>query len=61
VDPNKKITVVPNELEAVQALLDRATAGMVGTFFADNIPGVLELLQRTRDSGKYTIRQMKVA
>lgn len=61
VDPQKKITLVADELQAVQALLERATPGMVGTFFADDIPGVIACLQQAKASGKYFLHQMEVA
>jgi cyanophycin synthetase len=61
VDPFKKITIVPDELKAVEVLLQQAVPGMLGTFFADDIPGVLGLLNQAKESGKYSLNRLQVA
>jgi len=60
-DPTKKITIITDELQAVEGLLQRASPGMIGTFFADDIPGVTRLLQQAKESGKYSVHQIQVA
>ncbi len=61
VDPFKKITIIPGEIDAVDELLARATQGMVATFFADDIPAVLSRLKVAKESGKYLLPEMAVA
>jgi cyanophycin synthetase len=60
-DPSKKITIVPDEIEALDALLRRAIRGMTGTFFADNIEAVIGYLQQALASKKYLLTEMQVA
>jgi cyanophycin synthetase len=61
VDPYKKTALVPDEHEAVLAVLETAQPGMVATVFADDIDAVIAQLQDAVASRKYFIQQVKVA
>lgn len=61
VAPNKKISIVPDEGQAVFALLQRAIPGMIGTFFTDDVSSVISLLQEAQASGLYHLHRMEVA
>jgi len=46
VDPGKKITVIPDENEAVRTVIESAAKGMVAVVFADNVHAVVEQIRQ---------------
>jgi cyanophycin synthetase len=59
--PGKKITVIPDELTALKAVLDKARRGTIVSFFADDIDGVVDFLRVAHASGTYTIKEIQLA
>jgi cyanophycin synthetase len=45
VAPHKKVTIIRDESEAVEAVLDYGASEMVAVIFADNIQGVLQQMK----------------
>ncbi len=46
VDPTKKITIISNELKAVEAAIQQAVDNSITVFFADNIKAVVEHIRK---------------
>jgi cyanophycin synthetase len=61
IDPLKKVTLIPEERKAVEALLQRAERGMVAVVFADDIPAVIAQLQTARDLALQNIHEAAIA
>jgi cyanophycin synthetase len=61
VAPFKKITVIPNELASVEAVLQQARNGMIATIFADNIGAVTQVVQQAQASGNFLLNEKEVA
>lgn len=61
VSPGKKVIVVPDEKESALAVLERAERGMIATIFADDVTGVIEVVNTALASGNYIIQEKELA
>jgi cyanophycin synthetase len=61
VSQGKKVTVIPDEKESALAVLERAERGMVATIFADDVPGVIEIVSAALASGNYILHEKELA
>jgi len=61
VAPFKKVTIIPDEIASVEAVLHQAKKGMVATIFADNVEAVTQVVQQAHASRKYLLREKEVA
>jgi cyanophycin synthetase len=59
--PFKKVTIIPDEIASVQAVLQQARKGMVATIFADDVEAVSQVVREAHASRKYLSREKEVA
>jgi len=61
VDPVKKVSIIPDEVKAIESVLQRREDGMLATVFADDIAGVIKLLRESQQRLSYISKEREVA